>query len=87
MFVVELRAARSRRSVLRRVARAAEDNVQYTIGENSACDQYNDTVYCNGQLPESTSFVYETVVFQRMYPVCVCVCVCVWVCVCVCVYK
>ena len=49
--------SRGRRSVLRRVARAVDNGVQYTIGANTTCDQYPETVFCNGQLPKDTNFV------------------------------
>ena len=53
--------SRGRRSVLRRVARAVDNGVQYTIGANTTCDQYPDDVFCNGQLTKGTSFMYETI--------------------------
>ncbi|XP_076445142.1 receptor-type tyrosine-protein phosphatase O-like isoform X2 [Babylonia areolata] len=49
-------AARTRRSVYRRVARSAADFVLYTVGEEQ-CDQVDGSQYCNGPLPEDKSFV------------------------------
>ena len=73
--------SRRRRSVLRRVARAVENGVQYTIGDNTTCDQYPETVFCNGQLPEGTNFMYGGFSLMHVPSVCVCVCVCVCACV------
>ena len=69
--------SRGRRSVLRRVARAVDNGVQYTIGANTTCDQYPETVFCNGQLPEGTNFMYGGFPLMHVPNVCVCVCVCV----------
>ena len=79
--------SRGRRSVLRRVARAVDNGVQYTIGANTTCDQYSETVFCNGQLPEGINFMYGGFPLMHVPNVCV-VCVCVCVCsACVCVLR
>ncbi|XP_076445477.1 uncharacterized protein LOC143283186 [Babylonia areolata] len=48
-------AARTRRSVYRRVARSAADFVLYTVGDEQ-CDQVDGSQYCNGPLPEDKTF-------------------------------
>ncbi|XP_076445144.1 uncharacterized protein LOC143283031 isoform X2 [Babylonia areolata] len=48
-------AARTRRSVYRRVARSAADFVSYTVGDEQ-CDQVDSSQYCNGPLPEDKTF-------------------------------
>ncbi|XP_070189092.1 phosphatidylinositol phosphatase PTPRQ-like isoform X2 [Littorina saxatilis] len=42
---------RRRRSLLKRVARTADDFLRYTLGDNSSCEQAKPDVYCNGPLP------------------------------------
>ncbi|XP_070188757.1 receptor-type tyrosine-protein phosphatase O-like [Littorina saxatilis] len=44
-------SARRRRSTLKRVTRAADDFVKYTIGDNTTCEQAPENEYCNGPLP------------------------------------
>ncbi|KAK7106890.1 hypothetical protein V1264_014917 [Littorina saxatilis] len=55
---LQTEVGRSRRSVSKRVARAASEGfVSYTIGDNNTCDEVDETVYCNGPLPEEKEFV------------------------------